>query len=549
MFSIIKNNKNKPIFLWFVFLFMVLVVYGKVTSNYFVSDDWHFLWLAKNTDWSFKIFITNYEGGNLGGSYNPILVLLYKIFFPIFGLNSSAYHFVSLLVHATNGFLVYQISKKIFSFLKLHAHRSWAVMSAILFLLWPTHAEIINWIAAWPHLWMTTFYLSSLLFYFKYKEKKSKRSFWLSVLFFVLALFTKEVAISLPFVILIWKAYLQIFEKEKYNFRLKNLGVYFSVLAIFLFLRYKFIALLFGYYGEQKLGISVKEWAGNLGAFVNDFFTFGYLRQIFFKAWYYHLEVVAIFVLVGFAVYLYWILIKKKYEYGIIALTFLLTIGPTIPLGLHRMTFGGERYLYLPSVFAILCLVLFLARRNWGYKYKFYIVAGFLLLSSIVLSDKNMIWQNSNQISRQIIASYQELDLQPNQKLISVGLPDNLSGAELFRNNLQQALELVYPFDYPEIMHLPIYTQLNIENKNNNLLKWRADRIGWFAESVDGGFVITGQTSITVDNIYFELWNYNYQNYTANIIRLIPQDSVLEQIKNNSIRILTFDEGKLKIVQ
>ncbi|MBT7228119.1 hypothetical protein HN859_01245, partial [Candidatus Parcubacteria bacterium] len=63
MFTLIKKNKNNPLFLWFVFLFIVLVVYGKTTANYFVSDDWHFLWLAKDTSWSWKIFATNYEGG------------------------------------------------------------------------------------------------------------------------------------------------------------------------------------------------------------------------------------------------------------------------------------------------------------------------------------------------------------------------------------------------------------------------------------------------------------------------------------------------------
>ncbi|MBT4849601.1 hypothetical protein HON36_01990 [Candidatus Parcubacteria bacterium] len=549
MFTLIKKNKNNPLFLWFVFLFIVLVVYGKTTANYFVSDDWHFLWLAKDTSWSWKIFATNYEGGNIGGSYNPILIILYKIFFPFFGLKSSTYHFLSLLLHTTNGFLVYHIARKIFDVIKLSSQKSWAIMAAILFLLWPTHAEIINWIAAWPHLWMTTFYLSSLLFYFKYKDSQRAKHFFLSVLFFTLALFTKEVAISLPFVILIWKAYLQSVKKEKYNFSLKNLGVYFGTLAIFLALRYKFIGLLFGYYGKKSLGISVGDWAGNLGAFVSDFFTFGYLREIFFKVWYHHLETVAIVVLISFATYFYWTLIKRKYDYGIIILTFLLTIAPTLPLGLHRMTFAGERYLYLPSVFAIIFLVALLSRRDWGYKYKFFVVAGLLFLCTMVLSYKNFVWQNSSEISRQIVASYKELNLETNQKLISVGLPDNLLGAELFRNNLQQALELNYPDSYPQITHLPIYTQLNPNNKNENLLTWRQDRVGWFAESVDGGYVVTGQTSITISGIYFELWNYNYQNYTANTIRLMPHADIIDSILSGDTKILTYDKGKLKIVE
>ena len=81
------------------------------------------------------------------------------------------------------------------------------------------------------------------------------------------------------------------------------------------------------------------------------------------------------------------------------------------------------------------------------------------------------------------------------------------------------------------------------------MLKWRQDELGWFAESIDGSFVITGITSITMNNVYWELWNYNYQNFTANTIRLIPDSGSLEQIKKDELGILIFDQGVLKILE
>jgi len=93
------------------------------------------------------------------------------------------------------------------------------------------------------------------------------------------------------------------------------------------------------------------------------------------------------------------------------------------------------------------------------------------------------------------------------------------------------------------------YQTVRKDNYNEELLKWRQDERGWFGESTDGSFVVTGITSITMNNTYWELWNYNYQNYQANIIRLLPTDEVLEQIKNGQLGILIFDRGQLRILE
>ena len=180
--------------------------------------------------------------------------------------------------------------------------------------------------------------------------------------------------------------------------------------------------------------------------------------------------------------------------------------------------------------------------KTW--KYTTYIL---LLIIIPTIAYKNIIWQQASLVSDQIMSSFTELEIEDKARLISVGLPDNLAGAEVFRNNLQQALELTYPEYSGQIIHLPVYTALNNKNFNDHLLKWREDEMGWFAESVDGSFVVTGQTSIIVNDIYFELWNYNYQNYTANIIRLMPTDELRQQIKDEDIHWLTYDQGKLQI--
>ena len=92
------------------------------------------------------------------------------------------------------------------------------------------------------------------------------------------------------------------------------------------------------------------------------------------------------------------------------------------------------------------------------------------------------------------------------------------------------------------------YLEVNKANKNSQLLKWRQDALGWFGESVDGSFVVTGITSISNKGLYWELWNYNYQNYQANLIRLIPEAGLKTELENGQTKILIFDRGVLKIL-
>ena len=524
--------KFRSVYIFLLFLVLSFLFFGSALNTALLSDDWHWLYLAKNTAWNFDIFFTNYEGGNLGGSYNPLMLVIFKVFYNLFHLNSSLYHLVSIIIHAVNAFLVYLLASKLFALVNIK-NRSLSLLAGILFLIWPTQVETINWLAAWPHLWVATFYLSSFLFYLVWRQKKKLKFLSLSLLLFIISLFIKEIAISLPFVILLWEIYFFL-AKKKYRKQYFIID-YFVLLSVFLWMRYQATSLLFGYYGQSEFTWPIGEWLGHLFGLLSELITFSFTRTLFYKIWYVYLAALVIIGLISLLIYLSIIAYRQKWWQLSVVLTGLVILLPLAPLGLHRTSFGGERYLYLVSAFFIIWLLAVF----YKIKFKKYILILLLLIILPTIIYKNIIWQNASQISERIVSSFAELEIEDDAKLISVGLPDNLSGAEVFRNNLQQALELTYPDYNNQIIHLPVYTFLNSQNKNSHLLKWRQDEMGWFAESVDGSFVVTGQTSIIVNDIYFELWNYNYQNYTANIIRLMPDDRDLHW--------LTYDQGKLQI--
>lgn len=538
-------NKLKTSQLVLFFILLSFVLFGSSLRLGFLSDDWHWLWLAKNTDWSWHIFLTNYEGNNFGGSYNPFLLVLFKLSFSLFHQKAFFYHALSLLVHSLNAYLVYLLAQNFLSNLKLSSIKNWSILSAVLFLAWPSQVETVTWLASWPHLWVTTFYLASFYFYLRWREKYQNKFLFLSLVLFFFSLLIKELAITLPFLLIWWEIYF--YSVKQKNKKLSLLFCYFAILAIWLYLRFLATALFFGYYGQSQLNFRVYEWFGNLVAYFNDFFTFSYLRVFFYKVYYYGLEYLVIFSLAILALYFWTTYFYKKWWHFTAISSVILILLPLTPLGLHRLSFSGERYLYLASAFFVVWLVIIL--RSIFLKDNKYLKLFLIILFLIIIPTvfyKNFIWSKADKVAKNIVTSFADLNTMSGD-FISVALPDNLDGAEVFRNNLQQALELSYPDYHGEIHPLPSYIFLNAQNYDQKLFKWRADDLGWFLESVDGSFVFTGQTSIIVNNVYFELWNYNYQNYTSNIIRLMPRDDLKEKLLDSKVKWLSFEEGRLEI--
>jgi hypothetical protein len=129
------------------------------------------------------------------GMYQPLAVLSLSIDHQLFGEKPSGYHASSLLLHLLNIFLVfffiYLLTKKI----------SIALIVALLTAIHPMHVEAVSWIAARSTLLFTVFYLSALIFYLRYLKEEKWTKLVIAFLFFILACFTKSMAVTLPLVL------------------------------------------------------------------------------------------------------------------------------------------------------------------------------------------------------------------------------------------------------------------------------------------------------------------------------------------------------------
>lgn len=141
--------------------------------------------------------------------YYPMTFTSFWIEYQLWRDAPAGYHLVNVFLHVINAFLVWLILVR----LKVPG----AFLAAIVFAVHPVHVETVAWISERKNLLSTVFYLLSMLSFVKYfgvgkggalAHKKNTALYFLALLFYCFALFSKTVTLSLPVVLLLilwWK--------------------------------------------------------------------------------------------------------------------------------------------------------------------------------------------------------------------------------------------------------------------------------------------------------------------------------------------------------
>lgn len=142
---------------------------------------------------------------SVNSSYVPIPLLTFAIEYKLFGYNPFAYHLTNLILYLICSLLVFQI------FRLLNLEPVYAALGALLFGIHPMHVESVAWITERKDLLYGLFYLASIIAYLKYIRGHGQefKFFMISLLFFVLALFSKIQAVVLPLSLLLIDYYSQ----------------------------------------------------------------------------------------------------------------------------------------------------------------------------------------------------------------------------------------------------------------------------------------------------------------------------------------------------
>lgn len=185
-----------------ILAFAVSIAYANAFFGVFQFDDYHAI-VDNPVVHSWQKFFADMPGG-----IRPLLKLSYTLNWTS-GWGPFGFHLFNLLVHLANAMLVWWLARWLFSRCGSPAP-GWqpaaALIAALLFALHPVQTEAVTYISGRSTSLMCMFYLASLASYVHGRERG--RGAWLyavSPVLFLLAVATKEVAITLPAALLLWE--------------------------------------------------------------------------------------------------------------------------------------------------------------------------------------------------------------------------------------------------------------------------------------------------------------------------------------------------------
>ncbi len=160
----------------------------------------------------------------VAGNYHPLTMLTLAIEYQLVGLKPFLYHFTNILLHLLNTALV-------FYFIYLISNRKVAVAGivALFFGVHPLHVESVAWISERKDVLHSAFYLAALIAYTKHifhkkrlaspkikrKPQPTHKYLAYTLLFFVLSLLSKAVAVTVPVVMILLDVYLNRIRLQK----------------------------------------------------------------------------------------------------------------------------------------------------------------------------------------------------------------------------------------------------------------------------------------------------------------------------------------------
>jgi Tfp pilus assembly protein PilF len=263
-----------PVFLVLMAVVSILIFYKTLTFD-FVADDRRLIYEKREflEDWSnLKTVLTEpfpVETYEPIPFYRPVVTFVNYLNFHLLGKTTFGYHVVNLGFHILNAMLLYLLIFLLFK------REFLALLTALFFAAHPIHTNSVVWISGRTDVIACFFVLLTVIFFLKRKEHAGASQFLLfagAVLTYILALFSKEIALALPLFLFVWD-----YLSEKESIRKKIIPYIPFVIVTVLYL-----VLRIGVIGNLGTGGSYAS-AGLFQRFLTAFaIYFYYFKQLVF---------------------------------------------------------------------------------------------------------------------------------------------------------------------------------------------------------------------------------------------------------------------------
>lgn len=436
-----------------------------------------FLPALKNgfVDWDDeKNFLNNYLYRGLGweqlkwmftsarmGPYTPLASLTFGFDYVAWGMNPSGYHFTSIVLHCVSAVVFYLLSLRLLGHMEgtdrqPGKNELWlaAAFSTLFFSVHPLRAESVAWLSGRHDILAGLFFMLALLWYIGPRSvSDGKPPVWrvhlLPLAAFLMALLSKGMAVSLPFVLIILDIY-----------PLKRLPVipskWFSSENRYVWLEkipYFALSLVFGllgYVAQAKAGALLSVETFSLGSrlgtalFAAGFYVWKTIVPINLIPFY---QLPAGFGLSSWPVVaggafvltatITVVALRRSWPSGIAIWTYyLVTLGPVVGIVKINSQAAADRYTYLSCLgFAVLlgAALLAIIRGPQNPVRKYALMAAFLVVAVLARLTwaQTQVWRNSETLWRHTLTVDREVQFAHN----------NLGIVLFSQGKLDQAME------------------------------------------------------------------------------------------------------------
>ncbi len=344
--------------------------------------------------------------------YRPFLEILYRLQYKVFRFHAGGYHFLNIILHVLNSFLVFLIAMCLVKDREEKDVRQdqeglgfsgkmFALAVSVFFLTHPVQSEAVACISGISNLIFVFLLLGSFYFYIQFEEKRRVGLYVASLFAFLLSLLAKEQAIVLPFLIVLYDLWISKYSKS-------YLKKVFQCLPFFV--------LLLGYFlaREHILGLSmasVFDFKGELWLRILAIpqTLLMYIKIMFYPVdlHYYRntdillpwvLPTVFLSLLIGILLFL--VLKLKSFHRRYVAFGlgfFFITLAPVlniVPLvNEYSFILTAEHFLYLPLLGVIISVLVafdFLAKKFNCNRHILFQISLFLVLVFIGITHKQV---------------------------------------------------------------------------------------------------------------------------------------------------------------
>lgn len=279
--SVLERVIASPYLHMALLLLIVGLCFGRTLSSYFLADDFgEISYVSRIFSGEPQLFWSNFTGNYMQipgmNVYRPWLLVSLVVDFLVYRANATGYYLTNLSYFTGVVFLVYFVTRHLTSNWSRVRGGVAAFLGAALFAANPLRCESVSWVVGRVDIICCFFYLISYLLFLKGRAALRRQHLYtaLGVVFFFLAMGTKEMAIGLP-VLLALTAFLGIGEKQSRsggNFSLVARGraaAQFSAplwisAAVYFAIRYACLGTLGGGYvagfGASQLSYMVQRW-------------------------------------------------------------------------------------------------------------------------------------------------------------------------------------------------------------------------------------------------------------------------------------------------